>query len=93
MLGDGRVLDCPAIVTEDDRNVEQPKRRAGYDKHIDGRDTLGLIAQEATPGRRRLSSSSHHVLGDCRLADLNAELEQLAVDSRRAPERLALLIC
>jgi hypothetical protein len=31
-------------------------------------------------GRRRCPSSSHHILGDCRLADLDAELEQFTVD-------------
>jgi hypothetical protein len=31
---------------------------------------------------------SRHVLGDGRLADLDAELQQLAVDARRTPERV-----
>ena len=88
MFGDGRVHDFPAIVAEDDRNVEQPKRRAGYDKHIDGGDTLGLIAQEAAPARRRPTSSSHHILGNGGLADLDAELEKFTVYPRRAPERV-----
>src|SRR5216683_240837 len=83
MFGDGRVNDFPAIVAEDDGNVEQPKRRARYDKHVDGGDTLGLM-----PGWRRCTSSSHHVLGDCRLADLDAELEELSVNPRRAPQRV-----
>jgi hypothetical protein len=88
MFGDGRVNDFSAIVAEDDGNVEQPKRRARYDKRVDGGDTLGLIEQEATPGWRRCISSSHHVLGDCRLADLDAELEELSVNPGRAPERV-----
>ena len=46
----------------------------------------GMIAQKAPPGRRRCPPPSHHVLGDGRLADLNAELQQLAVDPRRTPE-------
>src|SRR5712671_4579939 len=88
MFGDGRVNDFPAIVAEDDGNVEQPKRRARYDKHVDGGDTLGLIEQEAAPGRGRRTSSSHHVLRNGGLAHLDAELEQLAVDSRCTPERV-----
>ncbi len=74
MFGDGRVNDFPAIVAEDDGNVEQPKRCARYDKHVDGGDTLGVIGQEATPGWRWCTSSSHHVLGGCRLADLDPSL-------------------
>ncbi len=47
-----------------------------------------MIAQKAAPGLSRHISSSHHVLGDCRLADFDAELEQLAVDPRRSLERV-----
>jgi len=84
MFGHGRVYDFPAMVAENDRGVEQPKRRAGNDKHIDGGDTLGLIAQEAAPARRRPTSSLHHVLGNRGSADIDAELEKFTVDSRRA---------
>ena len=41
----------------------------------------GLIAREATPGRRRRPSSSHHILGNRGSAYLDAELEQLAVEA------------
>src|SRR6266849_4062451 len=88
MIGDSGVNDPPAIVVQNDHHVKQSKRRARHDKHIDGSDTLGLIAQEATPGRGRRSSPSHHVLRNGGLADLDAELEQLAVDPRRTPERV-----
>jgi hypothetical protein len=51
MFGYGRASDIPAIVAQNDHHVKQSKRCARHDKHIDGSDTLGLIAQEATPGR------------------------------------------
>jgi hypothetical protein len=88
MFGDRRVHDFPAIVAEDDRNVEQPKRRAGYDRHIHGSDTLSLFAQKAALARRRPTSSLHHILSNGSLADLDAELEKCTVDPRRAPERV-----
>src|SRR5271170_2561550 len=88
MFGHTRVNDFPAIMGEDDRNVEQPKGRAGYEEHVDGGDPLGLVVQETAPSRRRRPSSSHHVLGNRGLADLNAELEQLAMNPRRSPERV-----
>jgi hypothetical protein len=51
-----------------------------------------VIPQEGAPGRGRRTSSSHHILGDRSLTDLDAELEQLAMDPRRTPEGgLALL--
>jgi len=43
MFGDGRVNDPPALVGEDDRNVEQPKRGGRRDEHIDGCDAFGVI--------------------------------------------------
>jgi len=88
MLGHSRAYDLPAIVGKNDHNVEQPKRSGRHNEHIDRCDAFGLIAQEAAPGRGRLTSSSHHVLGDGRLADLDAELEQLTVDPGRTPERV-----
>src|SRR6476620_11877093 len=33
-------------------------------------------------------SSPHHVFGDAGLADLDAELKQLAMDPRRSPQRV-----
>jgi hypothetical protein len=58
MFGHGRVYDFPAIVAENDRGVEQPKRRAGNHKHIDGGDTLGLIAQEQPRPTRPLATKN-----------------------------------
>ena len=79
MLGDGSVNDSPAIVGQDDHYLEQPKRCGRHNEHIDRSNALGLIAQKAAPGRRRRPSSSHHVLGDGRLADLDAELEPAVI--------------
>lgn len=62
--------------------------RSLLDEHIDRSDALGVIAQEGLPVLRRCSSSSHHVLGDGRLADLDTELEHLTVDPGRSPERV-----
>jgi hypothetical protein len=87
MLGDSCAHDLPAIVGQNDHHVEQPKRCGRHNKHVDGGDAFGVIAQEAAPGRGRRTSSSHHVLRDDRLADLDAELEQLTVDPGRSPER------
>jgi len=76
------------LVGEDDRNVEQPKRCGRHDEHVDGRDAFGVIPQEGAPSRERRTSSSHHVFGDRSLTDLDAELEQLAMDPRCTPERV-----
>jgi hypothetical protein len=72
VLCDIKSHNLPAIVGQNDHHVKQPKRCGRYDEHIDRSDAGGLIAQKAAPGWRRPTSSSQHVLGDCRLADLDA---------------------
>jgi hypothetical protein len=45
-----------------------------------------VVAQEGLPCLRRSTSPRYHVLRDCRLGDVEAELQKLAVDMRRTPE-------
>ena len=90
MFGDRGANDLPAIVRQNDHHVEQPKRRGRHNEHIDRSDALGVIPQEGPPVLRRRSSSSHHVFGDCSLADLDAELEQLAIDPLRSSWRFCM---
>jgi hypothetical protein len=47
-----------------------------------------MIAKEGLPALGRRASSAGHILGDAGLADLDAELEQLAMDPRRSPQRI-----
>src|ERR1700738_453752 len=68
--------------------VEQTKRDCRYDEHIHSGDAVGMIAKERPPALGWRVSSLGHVLGDAGLADLDAELKQLAVDPRRSPQRI-----
>jgi hypothetical protein len=47
-----------------------------------------MILQESAPGLGRRLAAAQHVLTDAALADVDAELEQLTVDARRAPARI-----
>src|ERR1700721_1938640 len=47
-----------------------------------------MIADKCSPALGRRVSSPDHVFGDAGLADLDAELKQLAVDPRRSPQRI-----
>jgi len=47
-----------------------------------------MVAEESLPALGRRAPSPGHVLGDAGLADLDAELEQLAMDPRRSPQRI-----
>jgi hypothetical protein len=86
MQGDIKSRNLPVIVGEDDHYIQPSKLGASHDRHVDGSDSLGLIEQEATPGRGRRTASSGHVSRDRSLADLEAELEEFAVNPRRAPK-------
>src|SRR5439155_23844194 len=44
--------------------------------------------QESVPSLRGRAASLDHVLRDAGLSDLKAELEQLAIDARRPPQRI-----
>ena len=86
MLGNVEPHNLSATVSQDDHDVEQSKRGRHRDEHVDGGDADCFVAQEAAPCRRRRSDPSHHVLCDRGLADLDAELQELAVDTRRTPQ-------
>jgi hypothetical protein len=47
-----------------------------------------MVTQEGAPPRGGRSASLDHILRDAGLSDLKAELEQLAVDARRSPQRI-----
>src|SRR5229473_1435148 len=47
-----------------------------------------VVMQEGPPSLAGRPPSFDHVLGDARLCDFKPELEQFAVDARRAPKRI-----
>jgi hypothetical protein len=47
-----------------------------------------VVMQEGLPSLAGRPPSFDHVLGDARLRDLKPELEQFAVNARRAPKRI-----
>ena len=48
-----------------------------------------VIVQEGSPRLRRWSPATPHVLADAALTDVDAEFEQFAMDTWRAPEKVA----
>src|SRR5205823_10717850 len=47
-----------------------------------------MVAKERLPSLRGRARPPRHILGDAGLADLDAELEKLSMDSRRSPQRV-----
>src|SRR5947209_19240406 len=58
------------------------------DEQVHGGDVSSVVTQEGAPALGRRSTSLDHVLRDARLSDLKAELEQLAMNARRTPQRI-----
>src|SRR5437667_9454611 len=72
----------------DDKGIEQVEANARNNEQVHGGDVRRVITQEGAPALGRRSTSLDHVLRDARLSDLEAELEQLAMDARRSPQRI-----
>src|SRR5512143_1191949 len=68
--------------------MEQIEANGRHDEQIHGGDLRRVIAQEGAPSPSWRSTPLAHVLGNARLRDLKPELEQFAVDTRCAPQRV-----
>lgn len=77
-----------ARMSQDEKSIQQPKRDGRNDEHIHRRDGIGVIVKKGLPALRRWPPSLCHVFRHRRLADLNAKLEEFAVDPRCSPQRV-----
>src|SRR6266851_8283531 len=68
--------------------MERLEANGRHDEHVHGRDVCRVVTEKSFPGLRPPSPTLGHVLGDGRLRDLEAELEQFAVDARRSPKQV-----
>jgi hypothetical protein len=73
---------------EDDEDIEQIEANGRNDEQVHGGDARCVVTQEGALSLGRRSTSVDRVLRDAGLSDLKAELEQLAVDARRTPQRI-----
>src|SRR5216683_6564504 len=85
---DAKPQNLSSAVPHDQQSIEQAKRDRRHDEQIHRRDAVGMVTKKRLPALRRWPSSLHHILGHARLADIDAELKQLSVDPRRAPQRV-----
>jgi hypothetical protein len=73
---------------QDHKNVEHPEGRSRHDEEVDGDEVGEVVLEERAPGLRGWLRATRHEPGNSSLRDVEPELEQLAVDTRRAPERI-----
>src|SRR6202035_873910 len=86
MRCDAKPQNMSPAVSHDQQSIEQAKRDCRHDKQIHRRDVVGMIADTRSPALRRRVSSLDHVCGHARLSDIDAELEEFSMDSRRSPQ-------
>ena len=90
MRGDRDVHDVATPMGQDNEHEQQSIRDGGHDEEIGGHDLIDVIGEERPPGLGRRAPAASHVSGHGRLTDVDAELQEFAVDSRRTPERIGL---
>ena len=92
MSGDVDVDDAPAIMGQDQEDVEDLEPDGRHGKEIHGNQLGQVVFQERAPRLRRRSPVPHHVLADAGLADVNAQLQQFTVNARRAQSGFSWLM-
>jgi hypothetical protein len=78
--------DASPVVAQHEETIEQPERGRGHDEEIDGGQTIGVVGEEGTPGRRRRPRGMHPVLGHGGLGNVAAQQPQFRLNARRAPQ-------
>ena len=86
VLGHVEVDDAPAVVSEHDENKEDVQARGGHREEIEGDQASDMVVEERPPGLRRPGAPLRHEPGDGTLGHVDAELQELAMDSWGAPE-------
>jgi hypothetical protein len=89
--GDAEMQDAAAAVIDHEETVQQSEAHRRDGEEVDGSDGLAVVVQkrELVPGCVfGTGLPSRQIAGDRALRNDEAELEQLAVDSRSAPGRI-----
>jgi len=77
-----------AGMPQDQKSIQQPERDRGDHEQIHRRDAVRVISKKRLPSLGWRTPSSRHVLGNGGLPDIDAELEQFAMNPRCTPKRV-----
>src|ERR1700758_4978163 len=75
-------------MAHDQQSIEQPERNCRHNEEVHCDNAVRMVAKERLPSLRGRAPPPRHVLGDAGLADVDAELEKLSMDSWRSPQRV-----
>jgi hypothetical protein len=90
MLRDIEAYNLPAVVSQDERYNSSRNVADATTNMSMAAMPIASLRKKAPPARRRRARSSHHVLADGGLTDLDTEFGQLAMDARCTPERVGV---
>ena len=82
------VLRHIRVASKDKKPIQQPKRNRRNNEQVYRRDGISMIAKEGLPALRRWPPSLCHVFCNGRLADIDAKLEQFAMNPWRSRQRI-----
>src|SRR5262249_53956780 len=85
---DAKPQDLSPAVADHQQPIEKSEGDGRNEKQVHRRNAIRMVAQERLPALGRGSSPARHILGDASLPNVDAELEQLAVDAWRTPQRI-----
>jgi hypothetical protein len=86
MLGDIEVEDAPAVMGEHDEDEEDTQAGGGCREEIDRDQVSDMVSEERPPGLRGLGAPLRHEARYRALSDVDAELQEFSVDTRRTPQ-------
>src|SRR5258706_12965668 len=88
MGSDVEMENSAPVMSQNQEDVEDLEPNCWHSEEIDRDQTGRVVLQKSAPSLRRRSSQPHHVLRNAGLGNLDAELEQFAMDAWSAPERI-----
>src|SRR6516164_2545647 len=86
MSGDAKMQNAPPLMRQHQQHVEDLEPDGRYRKEVDRNHGLHVVLQEGSPDLGGRVVAAHQVLAHTRLANVDAQLEQLSVNPRSAPE-------
>src|SRR6476659_5486937 len=89
VCGNAEPEDLSSAAAHNQQPVEEPERDGRHHEQVHRCDTICMIAQERLPALRRWTPPARHVLGNAGLPDIDAELEQFAMNTRGTPQRVS----
>jgi hypothetical protein len=88
MCRDSEVNYTTTLVRQHEKHIEDLKPNRRHGEEVYRYKAVDMILEESAPGLARRLAISHKVFAHARFANVDAELQQFAMNARRAPARI-----